>query len=106
MQYQTRRNAEVTGWQKTCWGGAADQCSDEGEGGVERSFRSQSGDAVLKKRLLKVTYRPPLIPEPVTRFERQVWWQDKSKVLIECGHSKFRAMERYPDVACGQCSGC
>ena len=71
--------------------------------GTEEIFTPKSGTTVFRRKLLKVTYWPPRFPK--RRPKKKMKLDSKfglGHVLIECGHPHFKALEKYPDVLCGQ----
>ena len=90
-------DTESREWQTTCMDG---QCV--GQDDVKLSVKSRLGIAMLRKRLLNVTY----LPERKSPLQGRHTYRPvlPSQLLIECGHANFRSLQRYPDVLCGKCA--
>ena len=65
------------------------------------SIRSWTGEAGLRKQLLKVTYRPQYFSK--TQNLQNGKPNLPARLLIECGAGNFKSLEGYPDVLCGGC---
>ena len=70
--------------------------------GTEVIFTPKSGKTALRRKLLKVTYWPPrFLKRRPKKMELDSKF-DLGHVLIECGNPHHKALEKYPDVLCGQ----
>ena len=96
--YLKPNDTDTRVWQKTC---KDDQCV--GQDDVKLSIQSRTGEAELRKRLLKVTYGPPY--DSPTKHLKNGKPDLPARLKIECGHRNFRPLQSYPDVLCGKCRG-
>ena len=74
----------------------------ETEDGSEVAFRPISGKIVLRRGLLKLTYWPPRLPRRKSQKAKMDVKFHLGHASIECGHSNFKSLEKYPDVLCGK----
>ena len=70
--------------------------------GTEVILTPESEQISLRRKLLKVTYWTPRFPKRKPEEVELDSKFDLGHVLIECGHPHFKALEKYPDVLCGQ----
>ena len=95
LLYLKPNDTDTRVWQRTC---KDDQCVAQDD--VKLSIKRRTGEAELRKRLLKITYGPPYnSPTSLLKYGKP---NLPSRLLIECGHSNFRSLQSYPEVLCGK----